>query len=666
MYVNHASIPAKAACSSHGQIRTAAQTTGEGTDPPIPVSGPQMRRPARGAIRQAALRAEAILPVERTDEKEDADAGGGVCRGGCGRGRGAASAGGRCWDNPIVFVTQVPIPPEEDDQAKVGSVSANHMGDARHTGRGGDLWLREANGGLKNLTEAAGYGNDIAVRDPTVHWNGDRVIFSMVVGSNVSKWQLYEITGLHDEAPVITRVRGQPQDYNNVSPVYGSDDTIFFTSDRPRGWDGVHRDHLYPLRNEYEYLEVVTGLWRLDRETEDVRIMAHTPSGAFTPFVDSFGRVVYTQWDHLEQDRQANIGHDGCMPAEKWYESLVTYTDESAAAEYEKDDTQSFPEPWPCRKDLIGNTPWTGHKITQFFPWQMRQNGRGMETLNHIGRQELRAYVPAGRNDDENLQDGHSDWPVRRENRNALRDIFQMREDPTEPGRYVGTRTSHRHENQGGGQIVSLERAAPYQNAEDMTVGYITHPDTAEPREDEERGGPNHSGLYRDPIVTRTGTYVAAHTAETRLDENTGTRERPRSRHDYRLKTLRRTNGGYLEAGPTLTNGIETDEPLVWWGGPALESRTEGVRRIPMGSPAARVGGPRAAAGRRGCIQDRRRLDGARPGDTGPERAQRVPRRERTGPDGGPERDAAGRRRRTAAVQTCGCPAGRKPGAATD
>ncbi len=34
--------------------------------------------------------------------------------------------------------------------------------------------------------------------------------------------------------------------------------------------------------------------------------MNHAPSGNFTPIVDSFGRVVFTQWDHLKRDQQAD------------------------------------------------------------------------------------------------------------------------------------------------------------------------------------------------------------------------------------------------------------------------------------------------------------------------------------------------------------------------
>src|SRR5579862_7755583 len=87
----------------------------------------------------------------------------------------------------IVFVTQVPIP---TDLSNVASAFGNHRGNIESAPRGGDLYIRYADGTLKNLTEAAGFGNAgfqganaIAVRDPCVHWSGQKVLFSMIVGA---------------------------------------------------------------------------------------------------------------------------------------------------------------------------------------------------------------------------------------------------------------------------------------------------------------------------------------------------------------------------------------------------------------------------------------------------------------------------------------------------
>src|SRR4051794_28276548 len=88
--------------------------------------------------------------------------------------------------NPIVFVTQPPIPRELNSTVSntflsVVTIFGNHLPDTAHAARGGDLWLLYTNGGLLNLTRAAGYGlngvqhtNGIAVRDPQIFWDKSR------------------------------------------------------------------------------------------------------------------------------------------------------------------------------------------------------------------------------------------------------------------------------------------------------------------------------------------------------------------------------------------------------------------------------------------------------------------------------------------------------------
>src|SRR6185369_16121334 len=99
----------------------------------------------------------------------------------------------------------------------------------RYAPRGGDLWLAKPNGSLTtvtltNITRGLGFGlagiqhtNGIAVRDPTVHWSGQRALLSMVVGAPMNAtdtnsffWQLCELTGLPNGPFAITKIPGQP------------------------------------------------------------------------------------------------------------------------------------------------------------------------------------------------------------------------------------------------------------------------------------------------------------------------------------------------------------------------------------------------------------------------------------------------------------------------
>ena len=342
--------------------------------------------------------------------------------------------------NPILFVTQVPIP---DDYITVGSVFGNHRGDVQSAGRGGDLYILYPSGALRNLTREAGFGNDgfqgtgaIAVREPSVHWSGTKALFSMVVGATTQRyesidtwWQIYEVTGLAENGhAVITRVPRQPADADNVSPLYAPDGRVLFTSDRPRNGER----QLYPQLDEYEEAPSTSGLWSLDPAGGDLRLLDHAPSGAFRPILDSFGRVVYTRWDHLERDQQADsevLDGDGY--------GTFDYADESAGAARSANRVEVFPEPRPARQDLLAGTPFEGHDFNHFFPWQINPDGTEHETLNHIGRHELHEYFNRDRHDDDDLVEFIAD-DSGRFNPNPIENFLQIQEDPRTPGRYVG------------------------------------------------------------------------------------------------------------------------------------------------------------------------------------------------------------------------------------
>ncbi|HSC13044.1 MAG TPA: hypothetical protein VLC97_18875, partial [Rhodanobacteraceae bacterium] len=217
--------------------------------------------------------------------------------------------------NPVLFVTQVPMPGDDVARMTVTSSFANHLPTTAAAPRGGDLMRLAADGTLRNLTAEAGYGstgaagfqdaNAIAVRDPAVHWSGTKAIFSMVVGAPAQAngaenytWQLYEVSGIgNGETATITKVANQPA-FNNIHPNYLSDGSIVFVSDRPRNGAA----HLYPVNDEYRAQPANSGLWRLDPASGALSLLEHTPSGSFSPFVDSFGRIAFVRWDHLMQD----------------------------------------------------------------------------------------------------------------------------------------------------------------------------------------------------------------------------------------------------------------------------------------------------------------------------------------------------------------------------
>ncbi len=462
--------------------------------------------------------------------------------------------------NPILFVTQVPIP---GDFAAVASVFGNASGGLEAAPRGGDLWIQYPNGTRKNLTQLAGYGqtgsqdgSGIAVREPSVHWTGTKALFSMLIGAPTAQyaqgswfWQLYEVTGLGAaETPVVTKVPNQPAGFDNVAPFYGTDERILFTSDRPRNGAA----HLYPQLDEYEETATVTGLWSLNPATGDLRMLNHSPSGVFSPTLDSFGRIVFTRWDHLQRDQQADgDGTAGPFDAANPY-GTFNYADESAGAAKLNTRAEVFPEPRASRPDLLAGTNLVGHSLNHFFPWQIREDGTEEETLNHIGRHELHDYFPRVFDDDGNLVDFISATSGR-VNLNGIQNFLEIKEDPTTPGRYFGI-DAPEFQTHAGGQIVRMDLPVGA-HPDQIPVVYVTNRATSTPRLDTDPVPPGHSGFYRNPLPLSDGTLLAVHTSETRADRNEGDRANPVSRYSFRIQSLT-PSGGFLAADQMLTPGI--------------------------------------------------------------------------------------------------------------
>jgi hypothetical protein len=465
--------------------------------------------------------------------------------------------------NPILFVTQFPIP---GDFATIGSVFGNHSATTERAGRGGDLYIRYPDGTLRNLTGEAGYGvadgfqgaTSIAVRDPAVHWSGTKAVFAMVVGAPAqqfqqvqSRWQLYEVAGLQQGGTaVITKLPNQPPNYNNIEPAYASDGDVIFSSDRPR--NGA--PHLYPQLDEYESRAVTTGLWRLDAATGALTLLQHSPSGSFTPSVDSFGRIVFTRWDHLQRDQQ----NDGAGA------DTFNYSGEGPESVPTADRSEVFPSP---RNPPPGSN-LNGHTFNQMFPWQLNQDGTEEETLNHIGRQELLSYFTRSFNDDPNLQNfDHEPRP----NPNEISFALQIREDLSQPGRYLAI-DAREFQEHASGQLIRFV-APPTANPAQIEIEYLTSRETYCCHDVDH---PDNTGHYRNPLPLSNGTIVVAHTDYKGIAMNTGTRANPQTPFKFRLKRLA-SAGSFLAPAATLTPGISKNvsyydpDVLVSYSGPFWE-----------------------------------------------------------------------------------------------
>jgi hypothetical protein len=444
----------------------------------------------------------------------------------------------------ILFAAQVPV----GGLGTLSSPFSNHLPTMESAPRGGDLMIRYPDGTLRNLTREAGFGdegemqgaNAIAVREPNVHFSGNRALFSMLVGAVTERydqrqnfrWQIYEASGLaRDESVDIRRIDGQPEDYNNVSPIYASDGRILFTSDRPRGGEA----HLYPQLDEYESMPTVVGIYSLDEETGELELIEHSPSGAFSLTLDTVGRVLFTKWDHLQRDQQA----DNQELVERW--GVITYTDESTGSPHTSTLAGSEVFPESRQGDSEGAVPGVnGHRFNQFFAWEMNQDGSGEETLNHVGRQEWGGTFSEGSfTEDDNLA-FEADDVYRGEGTQLRGDggVFHIRQDPVEPEWYLAAEAPE-FGTGSAGRLVRLE-GDPGVNPEAMRVQGLTGRETDE------------TGYFRNPLRLTDGTYVAAHTPSGGDEEGLG----------FRLTVLAE-EGDVLVASQRVTEGIE--RTVSWW-----------------------------------------------------------------------------------------------------
>lgn len=460
--------------------------------------------------------------------------------------------------NPILFVAAYPV---HADFATIGSTFANHLPRVTTAGRGSDLMIRYPNGSLRNLTQEAGFGstgvwvapggwtgpnppagfqdaNAIAVRDPAVHWNGQKAVFSMVIGAAAVRyqvvtnyWQLYEVTNLgQGQGPaVITKVPNQPLNANNIMPAYLSDGTLVFASDRPRNGAA----HLYPQLDEYESTPTPTGLWRLNPANGQLTLLDHSPSGSFTPIVDSFGRIVFTRWDHLQRDQQ------GDDPGSNPY-GAFDYSSEAANATALAQRVEIFPEPRPGLEPPGVN----GLRFNHFFPWTMTQDGRDLEVLQHLGRHELHSYFTQSFTGDNGLTEFISP-----ENRQNIENMFQIAEDPLVAGRYVGVEAPE-FATHAAGQLIAMV-AGPSVNPDTIVVDYLTHPATGSTAP-----GPDNVGHFRDPLPMTSGALVAAHTfVQGEADVPCGGGGGEPDCYAFRLRTVV-PGSPYMAPGVPLTGGI--------------------------------------------------------------------------------------------------------------
>ncbi|MEQ9266002.1 MAG: T9SS type A sorting domain-containing protein [Balneolaceae bacterium] len=442
-------------------------------------------------------------------------------------------------ENPILFAL---VPPPMFTNSTYGhqlETFGNHLTNMRVAPRGGDLAMMDVYGNVRLLTEEAGFGlpsgevqkeNAIAVRQPTIHWDANKAVFSMIIGGPIkaydityvqNKWQMYEITNLDQvllgDTAIIEKIPFQP-DYNNISPIYGSDDQIIFTSDAPL----YGMEHTYPQLDEYESTPINSGIFKLNPGTGDLVHLTHSPSGDFDLHLASDGRVISTRWEHLKRDQQADAHRAGLtqygpilFDSERNDAEVINapeMVDGKPFADADGTPYEVFPE---AREDFDPtrdpNEPL--HDFNEFLVWEITENGERHQTMNHVGRHEFGGvFQNPSKLDDPNLVYNLGDLSMNANRLTVGSDagIFQVKEDPRpgKAGTFYGT-WSREFSRFSSGRI--FEFALPIgANPQEMEIFDWTSILI-------DSGEENDKGHFRNPLMTLDGTMLVSHTDQTAL-----------------------------------------------------------------------------------------------------------------------------------------------------
>jgi Hydrazine synthase alpha subunit middle domain len=122
------------------------------------------------------------------------------------------------------------------------------------------------------------------VRDPQVHYDGGKVLFSYRPGG-AKHYHLYEINA--DGTGLRPLTDG---DYDDIEPIYLPDGGVMFVSSRCKRWVNC-------------WLTQVAVLYRMDGDGTNIRPVSSNTEQDNTPWVLPDGRVLYTRWEYVDRSQ---------------------------------------------------------------------------------------------------------------------------------------------------------------------------------------------------------------------------------------------------------------------------------------------------------------------------------------------------------------------------
>ena len=125
---------------------------------------------------------------------------------------------------------------------------------------------------------------DGAIRDPQVHYDAKRIVFSWRKGGS-DHYNLYEIDADGTNLRQLTR-----GDWDDIEPCYLPDGGIVFCSSRAKRWVNC-------------WLTQVAVLYRCDADGANLRPLSSNNEQDNTPWVLPDGRILYQRWEYVDRSQ---------------------------------------------------------------------------------------------------------------------------------------------------------------------------------------------------------------------------------------------------------------------------------------------------------------------------------------------------------------------------
>ncbi len=178
----------------------------------------------------------------------------------------------------IVYVTR-PMPPDEHWYANFGYFAEDTERKTYLDGSGMYV-LDVATGESRALIE----DERGTLRDPAVHYDGRRILFSWRRGGGES-FHLYTINSDGTELTQLTH-----GEYDDIEPAWLPDGGIVFVSSRTRRWVNC-------------WLTQVATIHRCDADGSNIRPLSANLEHDNTPWPMPDGRILYTRWEYVDRSQ---------------------------------------------------------------------------------------------------------------------------------------------------------------------------------------------------------------------------------------------------------------------------------------------------------------------------------------------------------------------------